>query len=283
MRQRILVAVSGGIDSVVLLDRLAHRKDIELFVAHFDHGTRPDSAADARFVRALAQRYGIPFVMRREELGSGVSEEYARKRRYAFLRAEAAKRKALIATGHHNNDVIETIAINIVRGTGWRGLAVLFGTRGVIRPQLKMTKKELRQYALDHRLEWVEDSTNAQDYYLRNRIRRKISRISMGDRRKIIFLWLSQLRLKKEIDTMVQQQLPTHSPYGRYLFIMADPLECNELLRAAVLREVNVSLTRPQVRRAVIAIKTAHPGAIAEVGSGVRLRFSLRNFIVETL
>ena len=79
---RYIVAVSGGVDSVALLDMLARLSDHELIVAHFDHGIRSDSAEDALFVSGLAEQYGLPFEMRREELGSNASEDLARTRRY---------------------------------------------------------------------------------------------------------------------------------------------------------------------------------------------------------
>jgi tRNA(Ile)-lysidine synthase len=83
---RYLVAVSGGIDSVVLLHQLVASGDHDLIVAHFDHGIRDDSADDARFVKGVAASYGLPFVMKREVLGAQASEERARHQRYAFLR-----------------------------------------------------------------------------------------------------------------------------------------------------------------------------------------------------
>src|SRR5690606_15740277 len=116
---------SGGVDSVVLLDILARSDRYDLTVAHFDHGMRPDSAADARFVEGLAAQYGLDFIGKREELGVQASEDRARSARYDFLFAEAKKRSAVVATAHHLDDVVESIAINIVRGTGWRGVAVL--------------------------------------------------------------------------------------------------------------------------------------------------------------
>jgi tRNA(Ile)-lysidine synthase len=84
---KYLVAVSGGIDSVVLLHKLVAAGEHELVVAHFDHGIREDSAEDARFVKGLAEHYGLPFVMKREELGKTAGEEQARTRRYAFYAA----------------------------------------------------------------------------------------------------------------------------------------------------------------------------------------------------
>lgn len=282
MKKEMLVAVSGGVDSVVLLDMLAKRNDANLTVAHFDHGIRDDSAADARFVQALASRYSLPFVVKSEELGQLASEDLARQRRYDFLRSEATKRGAIIVTAHHLDDVVETIAINIVRGTGWRGLAVM-NTRGIERPLLNMTKDQIRQYALDHRLEWVEDYTNASDRYLRNRIRRTISKsMNQQTREQLITLWHQQLRVRGKIEKETSSLLSNPTYFDRHLIIMASESEAVELIKAGVMLRTGMSLTRPQLDRALIAIKTAKPGSIAEVGSNVRLRFSQRRFIVET-
>ncbi|HEX6258362.1 MAG TPA: tRNA lysidine(34) synthetase TilS, partial [Candidatus Saccharimonadales bacterium] len=120
-----VVAVSGGVDSIVLLDMLAGQAGLELIVAHFDHGIRQDSTEDAEFVRAAAQRYSLPFELGQATLGPGASEEAARTARYSFLRSIAKKYQARIVTAHHADDVIETIAINVARGTGWRGLVSL--------------------------------------------------------------------------------------------------------------------------------------------------------------
>jgi tRNA(Ile)-lysidine synthase len=278
---RYLVAVSGGVDSVVLLDQLVKAGEHELIVAHFDHGIRDDSAADARFVEALAARYHLPFESIREELGEKASEERARQRRYHFLREMAKKHHATIVTAHHGDDVIETIAINLRRGTGWRGLAVL-QAQDIIRPLLTMTKQELLAYALDQRLEWVEDSTNTSEAYLRNRLRRRLMvQLPPKDRRKLQDLWQQQLVLRKQIDEQVYQ-LISDGEHSRYLLTHADESSAAELLRAAVLEVAGASPTRPQLQRALIAIKTARPHTTYEIGGGVRLRFTPRTFIVET-
>lgn len=282
MKKQMLVAVSGGVDSVVLLDMMSKRSDTTITVAHFDHGIRDDSAADARFVRELARHYSLPFVVKREELGKSASEDAARQRRYDFLRTEAAKRNAAIVTAHHMDDVIETVAINIVRGTGWRGLAVM-NTRGIERPLLAMTKAQIRQYALDHRLEWVEDETNTTDRYLRNRIRRTISKHgSPLLMERLITLWHRQIILRNEIEQEISSLLPDVFELDRYLFIMADELSAFELIKGVIMMRTGVSLTRPQLERALIAIKTARAGSEAQLGSNIRLRFSRRRFIVET-
>lgn len=280
---RYVVAVSGGIDSVVLLDMLVNNSaEDELIVAHFDHGIRSDSAADARFVAGLAEHYSLAFVAKREELGQGTSEELARDRRYEFLRNEAEKHDATIVTAHHGDDVIETIAINLIRGTGWRGAAVL-DTSGIIRPLLSMSKNEIRMYAQKRSLEWVEDSTNAETHYLRNRIRRKITKgFSSAQKEAILAVWRRQIELKDAIDEELCRYIKSDNEYDRYFLTFINPVVAREILRVEIMARNNESPTRPQLDRALLAIKTARSGSLHEVGNGVRLRFLIRTFIVET-
>lgn len=271
---RYVVAVSGGVDSVVLLDQLAARPGLDLVVAHFDHGIRDDSADDERFVRGLAARYGLDYESKREELGQDASEASARDRRYRFLRDIAADRDARIVTAHHADDVIETIAINIVRGTGWRGLAVLDGD--VLRPLIGYTKQQLIEYAMDHDLEWMQDSTNSSDQYLRNRIRKNLVTLDDTARVKLHDLYKNQLDKKAEIKDEVQRLLPTE-PYDRYFFICCGDEVAKELLRAVT----NHRLTGPQLERSLHAIKTLRNGAIYQAGDGVEFIFTTRQFSVK--
>ena len=271
-----VVAVSGGVDSVVLLDMLVREKKHDLTVAHFDHGIRDDSAADARFVEALAKSYDLPYVGRREELGKQASEDYARQRRYEFLRNVAKDKKATLVTAHHADDIIETIAINFSRGTGWRGLAV-FGDDTIERPLLSKRKSELYDYALLHDLEWVEDSTNQTDTYLRNRIRRKAGRLSSPARSQLLSLYDKQRLIAGEIDTECQRLLNQDNvKTSRYFFTNIDHAAADELLRAVT----EGRLTRPQRERLLGAIKTAKAGALTQPGSGVTVHFTAREFIV---
>ena len=101
MKNKYVVAVSGGVDSVVLLDMMSRRGDVDAIVAHFDHGIRDDSLEDRLFVGELASAYGFPYEFKREELGSDASEDLARVQRYAFLREVAKKYDARIMTAHH--------------------------------------------------------------------------------------------------------------------------------------------------------------------------------------
>jgi tRNA(Ile)-lysidine synthetase-like protein len=275
-----VVAVSGGVDSVVLLDMMA-KQGARLIVAHFDHGIREDSAQDAEFVAGLAAKYDLPFETKREELGAGASEELARDRRYAFLRSVARRHSARIATAHHADDVVETIAINMSRGTGWRGLAVL-SRADTVRPIIGLHKHELIWYAGEHGLEWHEDSTNAQDIYLRNRLRGQLAHFNSGHKQQLGDLRARQVDLKRQIDQEVAE-LVGKAPYSRYFFTTIGQVEAVELLRFVFIKEVGFSPTEPQRQRALAAIKVARAGSRHDVGDGARLAFTRTEFVVERM
>jgi tRNA(Ile)-lysidine synthase len=274
---RYVVAVSGGIDSAVLLDLLKKYLGIEIVVAHFDHGIRDDSFKDAQFVQQLAESHGLVFETKREELGKGASEQLARDRRYAFLRSVAGKYNAKIITAHHSNDVVETIAINMTRGTGWRGLAVL--DSDIVRPLLDITKSEIYHYASKHGINWREDSTNKSNVYLRNRIRQKTIDIDDDDVRQLLALRTQQRFLKQEVERELAELIGEGPEYSRYFFTQLDYSIVSEAIRFVT----HARLTRPQMERAALAIKTAKPSAIYQAGDGVEFRFTSRNFIVELI
>lgn len=277
MKTRYVVAVSGGVDSVVLLHMLSQSPDLELIVAHFDHGIRETSADDAAFVESLAKTYNHPFVTKREELGKQASEELARDRRYAFLRDVAKQYDAQIVTAHHADDAVETVAINLKRGTGWRGLAVL--DSDIRRPLIGMSKNEIIAYAHKYNLEWHDDETNDSDVYLRNRIRRQLSQLDDDTKRQILGLRAEQIELKDKINAEVEQCVGKGPQYDRYFFIYAQQTAALECLRFVT----DGQLTRPQLTRALLAIKINPAGTQYQAGSGILFRFTSRNFEVELI
>ncbi len=172
---RVLVAVSGGVDSMVLLHLFTHSAaelGIEVVAAHFDHGMRPDGAADAAWVARVCAEWRVPLQWARAAQGLR-SEAEARVARYAFL-SDAMQRAGAtrIATAHHADDQIETILFRLMRGAGLRGLSGIPLRRGaIIRPLLRFRKRELEQYAATHGVEFRADETNLSDQFARNRIR----------------------------------------------------------------------------------------------------------------
>lgn len=260
--QPLLVAVSGGIDSVVLLHLLATEGEFPLVVAHVDHGIRQDSADDERFVKQLAAAYGVPFRSVRLELGLAASEDMARRHRYAWLEAERISQGAsAIVTAHHQDDVIETIIINLLRGTGWRGLASLRSTPTRYRPLLSWSKAEVVEYALRQGLEWRDDYTNDSPLYLRNRVRSRVmANLSPAHRRQFLKLYDSQVVLRPLIDTETERLLDRYSEDGqlrRYPLQMIDSQTARELIRGWL----GEAFEQSRLEDLLLFAKTARPGA----------------------
>ena len=252
--QKIL-AISGGIDSVSLLHML--RSDPDVIVAHFNPGVRVDSDLDAAFVQQLAKRYHLPFKSKKDLLGPSCSEAHARSRRYTFLNQLCAKHNGKIYTAHHQDDLLESIAINLIRGTGWRGL-VPFSDPNIERPLLHLTKKDIYRYASQHGLTFRQDSTNTADSYLRNRVRNLLSNLDPAVRSQIFELYFKQKDLKSEIDNIIEKLLPDNNVYPRSWFVDLDDNIAIEILRAG-LAKIGLSATRPQLTDFLSALRTYAP------------------------
>ena len=175
---RVLVACSGGPDSVALLDaldRLRRRLGVTLEVAAVDHGLRPEAAAECEWVRAFAESRGLATHVLRARLARR-SQEAAREARLALLEGCARERGcARVALGHTRGDQAETVIMRLVRGAGARGLAGIPPVRGVfIRPLLDVGRVEIEAYVARRRLPIVRDPSNEDRRYLRVRVRREI-------------------------------------------------------------------------------------------------------------
>ena len=245
---KLILAVSGGMDSMALLTMYAHA---DIIVAHIDHGTRKSSAEDADFVRQKCQELGVKFYETKLELGEGVSEELARKKRYEFLKTIQEKEGGTLCTAHHLDDVLESIAINLIRGTGWRGLTPFYGDE-LVRPFIisKMWKRD------------VQDPTNYEADYLRNRVREKMTELDETVRANIIELFEKQNELRNKIEKLVtelaKQTIVGKNFHKKELFLRADEKVALEILREVCLMH-GYSLTRKQLADFLAATKTYAP------------------------
>lgn len=301
MKPLYIVAVSGGVDSIVLLHMLVNTTSAKhllqgeerfpglipenqaegqasprLIVAHIDHGIRTESAEDAAFVRTCTEMYKLPFEVTRLELGADASEERARGARWQFLRD--MKRKHLadkIVTAHHADDVVETMIINMMRGTGWRGIATLRETDEIMRPLLGMRKRDVVSYAKEHGLGWREDVTNADDKYQRNYVRHNIvPRMSDQQFDTMMQLHTRQLEIREEIEREVTS-LSLSLALNRYDFVMWSDDVAREMLRSR-----GGSLTRRELDRALLFIRTARPHKQLSLSNGRIIKTGVSQFIV---
>ncbi|MGC8595668.1 MAG: tRNA lysidine(34) synthetase TilS [Candidatus Kryptoniota bacterium] len=185
-KDRIIVGVSGGVDSIVLLDilndyRQLHR--LEIAVAHVNYHLRgEESNEDEQFVRSLCENYGLPCFVHSVDTHSYMVEHKlsvqvaARNIRYKFYETvKILKNYNKIAVGHNANDNAETVMMNLLRGSGTNGLGGIPVKRGdIIRPLLFAERKDIEQYARLKSLSSRLDSSNTKDYYTRNFIRRSL-------------------------------------------------------------------------------------------------------------
>lgn len=178
----LVAAVSGGVDSLVLLHLLIDLKDelgLRLSVCHVDHAMRHVSADDARYVKTLCQAWFVPCHTERVDVWERVRtsrespEEAARNLRYDVLYRRARELGgAYIVLGHHAGDQAETVLLHLLRGSGMTGLGGMRIVNGdLVRPLLPFTKEAIEKYARAHGIVPCEDETNSDTAYLRNRVR----------------------------------------------------------------------------------------------------------------
>jgi tRNA(Ile)-lysidine synthase len=277
----VLVALSGGADSVVLLHLLRFAvPGLRLTAAHFDHAMRPSSAADARWVRGLCRAWDVPLITRRADRLLR-SEGEAREARYGFLRAAQAECGAgFLATAHHADDQAETVLFRMMRGSGLAGLAGIpeRGPDGLIRPLLPWWRAELRAYARARHLRWRRDPTNRGLHPVRNRIRHRLipllERRSPGLRGRLVALAGAAGEAESLLDRAALRALHevSREEEGGLLLERAalsayhSPVATRVLRRA--LRRYGTVLDRPGTRTALEFIRSAPSGAALVLPGG---------------
>ena len=279
---KYVAAVSGGVDSAVLLDLLSNLDNAELVVAHFNHGIRPDSAKDEDFVRNLAKNYELPFECGHGKLGAAASEERAREARYRFLNQVKEKYQAnAVITAHHQDDLLETAVINIIRGSGRRGLTAITDNQNVLRPLLDWSKKEILAYAKKRSLRWRDDPSNLDETILRNYVRRRITgKLSQTERRQILADLQSLRVLNRDINQEIaklSQNIISGKEIDRSGFT-ALPSEIAAETLMFFLRSHGISeFDKPTIERLAIQIKNAKPGTKHNINRGAYLKITPAN------
>jgi tRNA(Ile)-lysidine synthase len=283
---RYILAVSGGVDSMVLLNLLVKKPELELVVAHYNHNIRGDSVKDEELVKQTAQRHGLSFELGKGRLEANSSEETARNARYGFLEAVRLKHGAAkIITAHHQDDLIETAFINLIRGTGRQGLSAMANNPGVLRPLLGIPKIKIIKYATKHGIEWREDSTNKSIDYLRNNLRlRVLSRLTDEQRRILI----KNLDKVAKLNVKIDDELATLSHIGNASTVQRDsfsslPIEVSNELVAFLLRKSKINdYDSATIHRLNMAIRTAKAGSSHSIKSNFKLKLSQESATVVT-
>lgn len=252
---RLLLAVSGGLDSSVLV-HMFRRAGFDIQLMHVNFELRGDeSERDEHFVAAMANHYGLPLYSKRANAHDYAEkyrcsiQEAAREIRYSWfeeLRHDSEKKPAWILTGHHLDDNIETSLKHFISGTGIRGLRGMLPKQGaIVRPLLWASREELENYARAEQLEWVEDRSNADEHYTRNYIRRQIIPLLDQVHPQARLNMAQNLQRFREAEELYQQALDRHR--HSLLFQKGEewhvPIE--KLRKATPIRTILFELSRP--------------------------------------
>lgn len=291
-----MVAVSGGLDSCVLLHLLRFEapEALDLVVAHYDHALRAESSDDAAWVRGVCRAWAVP--LRTERAGRAPeSEDSARRARYAFLeRVRTEESATRVMVGHHADDQAETVLFRVLRGTGLGGLAAIPRARppGVFRPLLDFWREELEAYARAVGLRWREDPSNDELGYARNAVRHELlplaeRLVAPGARRALVRL--AQLAAENEAAwhgelnrTLGVLGIETHA--GQVSFDRSALGQSPAPMRARIVRALaqraGLTLDEARTRAAVEFCATGRSGTGIDLGGGRVLRRELGRLVL---
>ena len=264
---RLLLAVSGGRDSMVMLDAcLAVAPRAVAAVASFDHGSGAAATRAVAQVRALCGARGIPF---RSGRASTIARSEAawRAARWSFLRHVAREVRAPVATAHTRDDQVETVLMRVLRGAGARGLAGLAAPGPVVRPLLHVGRDDVAAHGATRGVEWTDDPSNEDPRYLRNRVRHELlpallrAHPALAD--ELLAIGERAALLRRAIDEVAATLGSIHAD-GALCVATAglagyDP-EALRLLWPALAARVSVTLDRRGTERLARFTKEAHTG-----------------------
>jgi tRNA(Ile)-lysidine synthase len=293
---RVVVALSGGVDSLVLLHLLRFGRDLprlDLVAAHFDHGMRPGSQDDALWVRGVCRAWEVPLRLGRAA-SAPASEDEARNARYDFLlnvfRMESGR---WLLTGHHGDDQAETVLFRILRGTGLVGLAGIPRRRppGIYRPLLSFTRDEIHAYAHARGLRPRLDPTNADTSYPRNFLRhRTLPELEAGPAPGARGSLRRLARLARENEEGWRSLLPgllegvLVEGDGGFCVVRSRLLAYHPAVRGRLLREAlrrhGINLDESGTRAALEFTRDGASGRSIHLPGGVRLTRDFDRFLV---
>uniref|UniRef100_A0A7V4NHQ6 tRNA(Ile)-lysidine synthase n=2 Tax=Fervidobacterium pennivorans TaxID=93466 RepID=A0A7V4NHQ6_FERPE len=260
-----LLAVSGGVDSITMLDLFfklkEERQHLRIGVATFNHKLRPEADEEVEFVRAKSERMGFTFYTDSADVRSFSQqnkmsiEEAARALRYGFLdQVMKEHHYELTATAHNANDLLETMIMRFTKGTGPFGLAGLkIISNNYFRPLLFFTRQEIELYAKDRNLDYVVDMSNYDEHYQRNYIRHNIVPLLKKINPKLESAAISLALSIWEMDEYVERAIEKTEKYilgNRLIFkLHSDPFLQIEQLRRLSLRVFGKPLDREKIER----------------------------------
>lgn len=289
---RFLLAVSGGRDSMALLDAmLAVRAGDIAAVATFDHGTGKAATRAARLVEGTALRLSLPVVQGKQTPGATADEASWRKSRWQFLRAWAAELNATVMTAHTRDDQVETVVLRLLRDAGARGLAGMLAPHRdpVARPLLAVTREDLAAYAETRAVEFVHDPSNDSMAFARNRARHELlpalERASPGFAAWCWDIGARAAAVRRELGAWVDAELDPVLPGYDSVAVRAAPLAALSRDEAAVVwpevaARAGITMDRRGIARVTAWAGTARVGGEVQLAGGAEIVRTESTFVV---
>jgi tRNA(Ile)-lysidine synthase len=279
---RVVLAVSGGLDSMVLLDAVAatfRGSRSGLLVATFDHRTGPAASRAVKAVQRRCASIGLECVTGLASATRSREHEW-REERWKFLRASADNFKAPVVTAHTLDDQIETVFMRILRDAGPRGLAGLFAESDVVRPFLGLRRKDLAAYAEENRIRHIDDPSNGSRAHLRNRVRHDLlpamTRVRPGFSEQLLTIAGLSAAWRVEMAAAIEAIPATISGDGSLRVARsdlagydADSLRC---LWPALAAKVGVVMDRRGTQRLAEFTMNGHTGGSIQLSGGIEVR-----------
>jgi tRNA(Ile)-lysidine synthase len=286
---RYLLAVSGGRDSMVLLDAFARYRSDAVAVATYDHGTGLAAEQAALLVELEGTRRSVP-VVSGQRLNSGAAGEAAwRAVRWDFLSKWAMELSATVVTAHSRDDQLETVVMRVLRDprhTSARGLAAMYARSPVARPLIDVSREDIAAYAAANEVRYLDDPSNLSRAHLRNRVRLDLlpalERARPGFGREFLSLARRAARWRESVEQLVDSlgvQLlpPLIVPAGPLTSLPADALA---ILWPALAARAGVALDWRGTERLVAFTKAGRPGAKIPLSGGAGVGRTASTFVV---
>jgi tRNA(Ile)-lysidine synthase len=281
-RARSVLAISGGLDSMVLLDAVASAMSgprSSVIVATFDHRTGDHASRAAKMVAKRAHALGFECVVGTAK-NLGTKESEWREERWKFLRATGKHFDAAVVTAHTLDDQIETVFMRILRDAGPRGLAGLYAESDIVRPFLELRRLQLEVYARVRNTSHVEDPSNASRTYLRNRVRHDLlpamTKVRPGFPSSLLTVARLAATWREELDRTVAQIDVTPGPNGTLRVARADlagyDAESLRTLWPAIAARAGVVMDRRGTHRLAEFTMKGHNGGSIQLSGGIEVR-----------
>lgn len=281
-RERVVLAVSGGLDSMVLLDSAASSAAsgrTSVLVATFDHRTGSHASRATRLVEKRAASLGLRCVVGVAQ-SRGTREHEWRDERWRFLRAVGRDFTAPVFTAHTLDDQVETVFMRILRDAGPRGLAGLYAESDIVRPFLQLTRTDLEAYAQSRRITFVDDPSNASRAYLRNRVRHDLlpamTKIRPAFPSSLLTIARLAARWREEMEQTVSQIDVSVTPDGSIRVARADlagyDAESLRTLWPAIAARARVVMDRRGTQRLAEFTMKGHTGGSIQLSGGIEVR-----------